>query len=100
MAPTPAGMSAATSARNVGAAAEPEVGPAHTWLADALALVIASVPEPVTGEPDTENSAGTVSPTLVTVPAAAKTANVRAVVPRVGAVVFVFRHVVPPFTVP
>ncbi len=64
----PLGMSAATSARKVGAAALPVVGPAKTRLADCVALVTASVPEVVTGVPETENSAGMVSPTLVTVP--------------------------------
>ncbi len=66
--PPAVGMSAATRARKVGCAAPPEVGPAHTVLADSFALVIASVPEPVTGEPETLNSTGTVCPTEVTLP--------------------------------
>ena len=33
-----------------------------------VAFAIASVPDPVTGDPVTENSPGTVSATLVTVP--------------------------------
>src|SRR5271166_7184227 len=62
-------MSAATSARNVGCAAAPVVGPAQTVFALWVALVIASVPAPVIGEPPTVKSAGAVSATLVTVPA-------------------------------
>src|SRR6185369_7565544 len=66
--PTPEGMSAATSARNAGTAALPDTGPAQTVFADSLAFVIASVRDDVTGEPATENSAGTVSATEVTLP--------------------------------
>jgi hypothetical protein len=59
-------MSAATSALNVGVAAEPVPGPAHTRLADWVARVAAKVPELVTGLPATEKIAGIVSATLVT----------------------------------
>jgi len=55
----------------------------------------------VTGEPDTVNSAGNDRPTEVTVPELdAKAANVKAVVPRMGRVVFVQRQKVPALTVP
>src|SRR5512135_968068 len=63
-----AGRSAATRARNVGCAGAPVVGPAHTVLADSVALVTARVPAVVTGEPLTLNSAGIDRPTLVTEP--------------------------------
>src|SRR6516225_6008495 len=69
--PVPAGMSAATSARKAGAAGAPVVGPAHTVLAVSVALVAVSVPDPVTGDPVTVNSAGKLKPTLVTEPAPA-----------------------------
>src|SRR5574337_1510372 len=62
------GRSPATKARNAGCAGAPLVGPAHTVLADSVAFVTASVPLVVTGEPESENSAGMESPTLVTVP--------------------------------
>jgi hypothetical protein len=61
-------MSAATSDRNVGVAADPEVGPAITWFAACVVLATVSVPAPVTGELLTANSAGIASPTLVAVP--------------------------------
>src|SRR6185312_8444151 len=63
-------MSAATKARNPGAAAAPDAGPANTVFAFWLAREPVSVPEVVTGEPETENIFGSESPTLVTVPAA------------------------------
>ena len=63
-----AGMSAATSARNVGAAAAPVVGPAQTRFAACVASVTASVPVVVTGEPPTEKIAGMDNATEVTVP--------------------------------
>src|SRR5574340_1687323 len=58
--PTPPGRSPSTSARKVGCAAPPDVGPAHTVLAVSVALPIASVPALVTGEPLIVNSGGTV----------------------------------------
>src|SRR5262245_58529895 len=66
--PVPAGRSAVTRDRKLGCAAPPDVGPAHTVFALCVVLLIASVPLVVIGEPETENSAGTVWPTLVTVP--------------------------------
>jgi hypothetical protein len=66
--PTPPGKSAVTSARNVGCAALPVVGPAHTVFAVSFTFEIANVPVLVTGEPITWNSTGTVCATLVTVP--------------------------------
>ena len=61
-------MSAATSERNVGATAPPVVGPENTVFAVSVASVTASVPEVVTGEPDTDKNEGTVMATDVTVP--------------------------------
>lgn len=55
-------------ARNVGGAGGPDVGPAQTVFAASLTFETANVPELVTGEPETENSAGTDRPTLVTDP--------------------------------
>ena len=66
--PTPPGMSARTSARKVGSATPPEVGPAQTVFAVSVALPIVIVPAVVTGDPLIVSSAGTASPTLVTVP--------------------------------
>src|SRR5262249_53076006 len=66
--PVPPGRSVATRARKVGARAPPDGGAAHTVFASSVALLIASVPLVVTGLPATVNSAGTVRPTLVTVP--------------------------------
>ena len=63
-----AGMSAATKARNVGVAAAPVVGPAHTRFAACVARVTANVPVLVTGEPPTEKIAGIVRATEETVP--------------------------------
>ena len=63
-----AGMSAATSARNVGAAAEPLPGPAKTMFAFWFANDTASVPLVVMGEPATDRKLGTLSATLVTEP--------------------------------
>ena len=62
------GISAPTSALNVGAEAAPVVGPAQTALADWVASVPVSVPEPVMGEPVTVNIAGRDRATLLTVP--------------------------------
>jgi hypothetical protein len=61
-------MSVATSARNVGAAAEPLPGPARIKLAFWFANVTASVPLVVIGEPATDRKLGTLSATLVTEP--------------------------------
>ena len=61
-------MSAGTTVLNVGCAAPPDVGPAQKVLADCVAFVTPRVPEVVIGDPDTENSAGTVMATEVTVP--------------------------------
>src|SRR6185312_5482778 len=63
-----AGMSAETSARNPGAAAIPDVGPAKTVLALCVASVPVIVPEAVTGLPETVKMLGSARPTLVTVP--------------------------------
>jgi hypothetical protein len=63
------GISAAHSARNVGAVAEPVHGPANTKFAVWLAFVTVSVPAEVTGELVTVNSDGIDRPTLVTTPA-------------------------------
>ena len=63
------GRSAAVSARNVGAAAEPDAGPASTRFAPCVVRLTASVPLFVTGEPETLNSLGIESATLFTVPA-------------------------------
>jgi hypothetical protein len=63
-----AGISAATNARNVGAAALPVEGPAKTVFAVSVAKVPVNVPEVVTGEPLTVKIAGRESATLVTVP--------------------------------
>ncbi len=63
------GRSAATIARNVGAAAEPVVGPNQPTLADCAASDTASVPALVTADPATVKTVGIVKPTLVTVPA-------------------------------
>ena len=60
-------MSAATSARKAGVPEMPS-GAASTRLALAAAHAAESVPLAVTGEPVTESSAGSDSPTLVTVP--------------------------------
>ena len=66
------GRSGPTNERNVGAAADPDIGPAHTKLADCVCNVPVSVPLTVTGEPVTAKMAlGRESPTLVTVPPAA-----------------------------
>mgnify|MGYP000724067725 CR=1 FL=1 len=62
------GMSPATSARNVGAAALPDAGPENTRFAVCVASEPVSVPDVVTGEPVTVNMAGNASDTLVTVP--------------------------------
>jgi hypothetical protein len=66
--PVPAGRSAMTSPRNVGAADPPDVGPAYTSFAGSLAFVTASVPVVVMGDPLTLNSAGIVRPTEDTEP--------------------------------
>jgi predicted transcriptional regulator len=64
------GTSALTSARKVGAAAAPELGPANTVFAVCVFGVSVSVPLEVTGEPLTAyNGPETLSPTLVTDPA-------------------------------
>jgi hypothetical protein len=61
------GISAVTSARNVGAPALP-FGAAKTVFADWLANVPVRVPDPVTGELVTVINAGSDNPTEVTVP--------------------------------
>jgi hypothetical protein len=71
--PVPAGKSAAVSARNVGAAAAPVVGPANTSAADCVARDAVRVPAEVTGEFVTVKIEGIDSPTLVTLPVAALT---------------------------
>ena len=62
------GISDATKARNVGAEAPPDVGPAKTVFAVSVANVPVSVPELVTGEFVTVKIEGSERPTLVTVP--------------------------------
>lgn len=62
------GISATTSARNPGAAAEPVVGPAQTVLAVSFERPIVKVPDPVIGEPEIVKPVGTACATLVTVP--------------------------------
>ena len=62
----PEGRSAATRDRNVGAAADPVVGPANTLFAVCVASVPVSVPVAVTGEPETEKILGRLNATLVT----------------------------------
>jgi hypothetical protein len=63
-----AGMSEATKARKLGAAAEPEAGPANTKLVFCALSEIVIVPDPVIGEPETLIQEGTAIATLVTVP--------------------------------
>jgi hypothetical protein len=63
------GMSAATSARNVGASEPPVAGPAKIVFAVCVASVAVSVPVDVTGDPVTVKIAGIDNPTLVTAPA-------------------------------
>ena len=46
----------------------PVAGPANTTLADSVARETARVPEPVTGDPETDRKLGTVIATEVTVP--------------------------------
>ena len=65
----PAGKSVAASARNVGAAAAPVVGPAKINAADWVASDAVSVPAEVTGEFVTVKIEGIESPTVVTDPA-------------------------------
>jgi hypothetical protein len=67
--PLRSGISVVTSERNVGATAPPEVGPAQTWFALCVASVPVSVPDVVTGEPETVKIPGRERPTEVTVPA-------------------------------
>src|SRR5688572_30587419 len=59
------GISASTSARKVGAASAPALGPAQTRLAPCVARSKVSVPAPTTGLPLTEKIAGADSPTEV-----------------------------------
>jgi hypothetical protein len=65
------GISEAAKDLKAGVDAPPDVGPAYTVFALSLAAVTANVPAVVTGLPPTENSAGIVRATLVTVPAPA-----------------------------
>src|SRR2546421_11696668 len=61
------GISAATSARNVGVAAAPEAGPAKTVFAVCVVNDPVNVPDEVTGEPVTlKTETGSANPTLVT----------------------------------
>ena len=69
--PVPAGRSAAVNPRNVGAAAEPDVGPAKNKFADCVASEAVRVPAEVTGEFATVKIEGMLKPTLVTLPVAA-----------------------------
>ena len=62
------GRSAPTRDRNVGCAAAPVVGPAQTRLAAWVAKAAVSVPETVTGLPETVMIEGSESPTEVTEP--------------------------------
>jgi len=90
-------MSAATSARNVGVAAAPVVGPAQTKLAVWVANVPVRVPEPVTGEPETVRMLeGSARATEVTVPTGA--APPSWMVPRVSAKVAMWPLVKVPVT--
>jgi hypothetical protein len=52
----------------VGAAAEPDAGPAKTRFAFWLAKLALSVPDEVTGDPETDKMLGRLNPTEVTVP--------------------------------
>src|ERR1043166_6364545 len=61
-------MSPPASARKVGAAALPDVGPAKTTAAFCVASVSVRLPVVVTGEFETVKIDGAVMPTLVTVP--------------------------------
>ena len=65
---TPAGISAQTAARNVGAAAEPEAGPRNAVFAVWVANPRAHVPDVVIVQPEVVRIEGTVTATLVTVP--------------------------------
>lgn len=78
------GTSATTMARKVGTAAAPEDGPAKNRLALWVARAPVSVPEAVTGEPDTVKMDGNARPTLVTVPEPPPSACHVAVVPLVA----------------
>jgi hypothetical protein len=69
----PAGRSVAASARNVGVAAAPVVGPAKTNAADCVVSVADKVPLVVTGEPATVNRDGNPRATEVTEPVAGLT---------------------------
>lgn len=62
------GISLATKALNVGAAATPDDGPANTLFATCVANVAVRVPELVTGEPETVKMEGSDKATDVTVP--------------------------------
>lgn len=62
------GKSPITIPLNAGVVAPPEVGPAQKVFALSFALVSANVPDVVTGDPETVNSAGADIPTEVTVP--------------------------------
>ena len=66
------GISAATRARKVGAAAEPLAGPANTAFAPCVFNVAVNVPDDVTGLFVTVKILGIDKPTLVTAPAAAQ----------------------------
>jgi len=67
--PVPAGRSAATSARKLGAAAPPEAGPAYTTLAEAL-LTVQVIAAAVVGLVTEHENSGDApaNETLVTVP--------------------------------
>ena len=75
------GISAVTIARNVGVAAPPDVGPENMVFAVCVASDPVSVPDVVTGEPDTLKIAGSDKATLVTVPDPPEGAALAHVVP-------------------
>jgi hypothetical protein len=64
----PEPRSATFRALNAGVAADPEMGPPKKVFFVSVAQLPVSVPDPVTGDPETENSPGKESPTEVTDP--------------------------------
>ena len=74
---SPLGISPHWSERNVGAAGPPEAGPAKNVAADCVARLPVSVPDVVTGEPETLKIPGRESATLVTVPVPGGVAQVQ-----------------------
>ena len=71
-----------TMARIAGVPEDPSAGEAKNLLPLCAAHVAVSVPVPVTGDPLTENSAGRLSPTLLTPPPPAIWVHTRLVTPR------------------